>query len=74
LPHLFLYIGDHIKCLKTILNEATERGNKYMAFKSNDFSKLNEETDKIYPNEKELQEIVLCKCAAGVRWAVWKSP
>ncbi len=51
-------IGDHIKRLKTILNEATERGiNKNLAFKSKYFSKLNEEIDTIYLTEKELQEI-----------------
>ncbi len=51
-------IGDNIKRLKTILNEATERGiNKNLAFKSKYFSRVNEETDTIYLNEIELKEI-----------------
>lgn len=51
-------IGDNIKRLKTILNEATERGiNKNLAFKSKYFSRLNEETDTIYLSEAELKEI-----------------
>lgn len=50
--------GDNIKRLKTILNEATEREiNKNLAFRSKYFSKVNEETDSIYLNEKDLQEI-----------------
>lgn len=61
-------IGDHIKRLKTILNEATEIGiNKNLAFKSKYFSKLNEETDTIYLNEKELQEIECLDLANNVR-------
>jgi hypothetical protein len=61
-------IGDHIKRLKTILNEATERGiNKNLAFKSKYFSKLNEETDSIYLSEKELQEIENLDLADNVR-------
>jgi integrase len=51
-------IGDNIKRLKTILNEATERGiNKNFAFKSKYFSRVNEETDTIYLTEIELKEI-----------------
>lgn len=45
----------NIKRLKTILNEATERGiNRNLAFRSKYFSRLNEETDTIYLNEKEI--------------------
>jgi hypothetical protein len=61
-------IGDNIKRLKTILNEATERGiNKNLAFRSKYFSRLNEETDTIYLNEKELQEIENLDLSGNVR-------
>lgn len=61
-------IGDHIKRLKTILNEATESGlNKNLAFRSKYFSKLNEETDTIYLNEKELQEIESLDLAGNLK-------
>ncbi|WP_018612532.1 site-specific integrase [Segetibacter koreensis] len=64
----FSTIGDHIKRLKTILNEATEKGiNKNVAFRSKYFSKLNEETDTIYLNEKELQEIESLDLADNLR-------
>ena len=40
------------------MNEATERGiNKNLAFKSKYFSRVNEDTDTVYLNEAELQEI-----------------
>jgi len=61
-------IGDNIKRLKTILNEATERGiNKNLAFRSKYFSRLNEETDTIYLSEKELQEIENLDLSHNVR-------
>lgn len=51
-------IGDNIKRLKTILNEATERGfNTHLAFRSKYFSRLHEDTETIYLNERELREI-----------------
>lgn len=51
-------IGNHIKVLKTILNDATERGiNNNIQYKSRKFSTTKQETDSIYLNEKELQEI-----------------
>jgi integrase len=51
-------IGDHIKRIKTLMHEATEMGyNKNMAFKSRYFSKLNEDTDSIYLDEKEIHDI-----------------
>ncbi len=51
-------IGDHIKRLKTVLNEATEQGiNKNLAFRSRYFSKITEQTASIYLTESELQEI-----------------
>lgn len=60
--------GDNIKRLKTILNEGTERGiNKNLAFRSKYFSRLNEETDTIYLNEKELQEIESLDLSNNVR-------
>lgn len=61
-------IGDNIKRLKTILNEATERGiNKNLAFRSKYFSRLNEETDTIYLNETELQEIEALDLSGNLR-------
>jgi len=51
-------IGKHIKTLKSILNEATEREfNSNIAFKSKRFKTLTEEVDSIYLDEKELQEL-----------------
>lgn len=51
-------IGNHIKVLKTILNEATERGlNKNIQYKSKKFSTTKEQTDSIYLSDKELKEI-----------------
>jgi integrase len=51
-------IGNHIKVLKSILNEATERGlNKNLQYKSKKFSTTREQTDSIYLNDKELKEI-----------------
>ena len=51
-------IGKDIKTLKTILNEATERGiNTNFQFKSRKFSTTSEQTDSIYLSESELKEI-----------------
>lgn len=51
-------IGKDIKTLKTVLNEATERGiNTNLHFKSRRFSTVSEITDSIYLTEKELKEI-----------------
>jgi integrase len=51
-------IGKDIKTLKTVLNEATERGiNTNLQFKSRRFSTTSEQTDSIYLTEKELKEI-----------------
>jgi hypothetical protein len=79
-------IGDNIKRLKTILNEATERGiNKNLAFKSKYFSRVNEDT--IYLTEIELKEmedldlsnnirlekvrdLFLVSCSTGLRYSI----
>jgi len=51
-------IGKDIKTIKTILNEATERGiNSNLQFKSRKFSTTSEQTDSIYLSEAELKEI-----------------
>lgn len=50
------YFGAIIKVLKTILNEATERGyNKNLLFKSKKFKRVNEDVDNIYLSRKELE-------------------
>lgn len=51
-------IGKDIKTIKTILNEATERGiNTNLQFKSRKFSTTSEQTDSIYLSEDELENI-----------------
>ena len=51
-------IGKDIKTLKTVLNEATERGiNTNLQFKSRRFSTTSEQTDSIYLTERELKEM-----------------
>lgn len=51
-------IGNKIKNLKVIMNEATDRGlNKNIDFKNKRFKKVSEETDKIYLNTTELSTI-----------------
>ncbi len=48
-------IGKHIKNLKAILNDATERGvNKNLAYKSKLFKRVSEKTDSIYLTENEI--------------------
>ena len=52
------YIGNHVKVLKSFLNEATERGiNAKLDFRSKRFKKLTEETSAIYLNERELETL-----------------
>ena len=51
-------IGNHIKTLKTFLNEATERGfNENFEFKKRKFKKIQEESDTVYLSEDELKLI-----------------
>jgi integrase len=51
-------ISKHIGTLKTILNEATDRGiNSNLAFKSKRFSAPKVEVDSIFFNDTELDEI-----------------
>jgi len=51
-------IGNKIKNLKVIMNEASDRGlNKNFDFKSKKFKKVSEDNDKIYLNTSELQQI-----------------
>jgi site-specific recombinase XerD len=48
-------MGKHIKVLKTILNEATERGlNTNLEFRKRKFKVLKEEVDSVYLTEEEL--------------------
>jgi len=50
--------GNIIKTLKTVLNDATEKGiNKNLAFRNKKFKKPTFEPENIYLNEKELAEI-----------------
>jgi len=51
-------IGKDIKTLKTVLNEATERGlNSNLQYRSRKFSTTSEKTDSIYLTERELKEL-----------------
>lgn len=51
-------IGDHIKRIKTVLQEAKEKGIKVNpAFESSYFTKPKEDTDSIYLTEAELKEL-----------------
>ncbi|GEO09488.1 site-specific integrase [Segetibacter aerophilus] len=51
-------IGKHIKIIKVVMNDATERGvNTNMQFRSRKFSVTSENTDALYLNEKEVREI-----------------
>lgn len=51
-------IGKHIKVIKSILNEATERGiNKNLSYKSKKFLSVSEEAETIYLAQWELQQI-----------------
>jgi hypothetical protein len=52
-------IGKVIRILKTVLNEATERGiNKNLQFKSRKFSVPSEESDTIFLNDDELVQML----------------
>jgi integrase len=52
-------IGKDIKTLKTILNDATERGfNTNLAFRSKSFVRPTEESDSIYLSNEELSEMI----------------
>lgn len=49
-------VDKHIKTLKTVLNDATERGiNKNMAFRGKGFKRISEKVDTIYLTEAEIQ-------------------
>jgi hypothetical protein len=51
-------IGKDIKTIKTIMNEATERGlNTNLQYRSRKFSVTSENTDSIYLTEKEIKEL-----------------
>lgn len=51
-------IGKYIRVLKTILNEATEKGlNKNTAYKSHRFKVVAEESESIYLTETELKQL-----------------
>ncbi len=51
-------IGKDMKNVKTVMNEATERGlNSNLQFKSKKFSVTKEDTTSIYLNQKELEEL-----------------
>ncbi|MDP3643500.1 MAG: site-specific integrase [Bacteroidota bacterium] len=51
-------IGSQIKILKTFLNEATERGiNKNLEFKKRKFRKVYIDTDTVYLNTTELENL-----------------
>jgi len=61
-------IGKDIKTLKTILNEAIERGIIVNSqFKSKKFSTTSERTDSIYLNEKEIKAIEKLKLSDNSR-------
>ncbi|MGH2642828.1 MAG: phage integrase SAM-like domain-containing protein [Chitinophagaceae bacterium] len=50
--------GDHIKCIKAVLGEATEKKvNTNLVFQSRYFTKPSEESEGIFLNEEELREI-----------------
>lgn len=51
-------IGKYIRILKTVLNEATEKGlNNKTAYKSHRFKVVEEESDTIYLSESELNQL-----------------
>lgn len=51
-------VGRHIKTIKTFLNDAAERGfHKNFSFKSKKFKIITEQTDAIYLNAQELDEL-----------------
>lgn len=51
-------IGKEIKNIKAFLNDATERGvNERLDFRKKKFKKIAEDNDKIYLNQKEIEDI-----------------
>ena len=51
-------VGKYVKTIKTFLSEATERGlNQNVAFKSKRFKVLQEDSDAVYLNEKEVEAL-----------------
>ncbi len=51
-------IGKDIKTLKTVLNDATDRGfNNNLSFKSKSFMRPTEKSEKIYLNRQEILEM-----------------
>lgn len=51
-------IGKHIKTLKTFLNDAKEQGyNKHLKYQSKNFKVPKEDTESIYLNENEIEQI-----------------
>jgi len=51
-------VGKHIKIIKTVLSDATDRGiNQNLAFKSRRFITIKEETEAIYLAEHELLDL-----------------
>lgn len=54
------YVGGHIKNLKSVLSEATERGqNTNLSFRAKSFTKPSEEVENIALTESELKELQL---------------
>lgn len=51
-------LGKHIKTIKTFMNDASERGfHTNLSFKSKKFKIITEQTDAIYLNAQELDEL-----------------
>lgn len=64
-------IGKYIQTIKTVLNEATEKGiNKNFAYKSKRFMSMREGADSIYLNKKELIELEALDLAGNKRLEV----
>lgn len=61
-------LGRIIKTVKSVLNEATERGyNSNLTFRSKRFKKLAEDVDAIYLNTKEIKELFELDLSANPR-------
>lgn len=57
--HSVNFIGKHIKCLKTVLNDAAERGlHETYNYRKKSFKKLNENATTVYLDENELENLV----------------
>jgi integrase len=53
------YTGKHIRCIKTVLTDATDNGkNTNLDFKKKSFAIIEEQADTIALNEVELQKLV----------------